>query len=133
MGNVEYVAPPLPYASFLRNITGEENASGWPLNSTSLALENARLVKSGAGTLYGFSGFSNKNVAQFVLCFDLSTLPASGAVPVFVMTVPTVSNFAVWFGDTGRFFQQGIALANSSTAATLTAGLADCWFDAQYV
>lgn len=111
---------------------GEASPGGFPISSTSNALEQFRVVKSGAGTLFGFSGFNNKGTAQFVQVFDLASPPTSGAIPVMVITVPTVANFAVTFGILGRAFRSGIVLANSSTAATQTAGSADCFFDAQY-
>lgn len=133
MGEIDYEAPPVPYRTFLQNVQGELNAQGWPLNSTSNGLENFRIVKAGAGTLYGFSGFNNKGASQFIQAFDAAGLPADGAVPVFVMTAATVSNFAVYWGDVGRFFHAGIVLCNSSTLATKTIGSADCFFDAQYI
>jgi hypothetical protein len=133
MGNVEYVAPPLPYANFLRNIMGEDNAVAWPLNATSFALVNALVVKAGAGTLYGIGGFSNKGSSQFVQVFDSATLPADGAAPDFIFNVGATSNIGVFWGDVGRSFSRGIVVCNSSTAATKTIGSADCFFDCQYI
>ena len=114
-------------------MAGEYSPGGFPCNSTSNALESSRVVKSGAGTLYGFSGFNNKVSAQFIQVFDAGSVPADGVAPVFVMTVPTVANFSVDFGHWGRAFSRGIVITNSSTAATKTVGSADCWIDAQYV
>lgn len=113
---------------------GEIGPGGFPLNSTSVALEASRTVKSGAGTLFGLSGFNSKGSAQFVLVFDLpsAALLTAASIPVVVVTAPTVANFSVDFGFYGRAFRSGIVIANSSTSATLTAGSADCWFDAQY-
>ena len=106
---------------------------GFPVSSTSGALEAAHTAKSGAGTLFGFSVYSNRASSQFILVFDTQIAPGSGAVPVLVYTVAATSNLGVYFGSVGRAFSQGIYIANSSTAATLTAGSADCWFDVQYV
>lgn len=111
---------------------GEATSAGFPVNSTSQALESSRVVKSGAGTLFGVSGFNNKASAQFIQVFDLEKIPADGFVPVIVITVPTVANFSIAFGILGRSFARGIVLCNSSTLATKTLGAADCWFDAQY-
>lgn len=121
---------------WLTRYLGELSGIGLPENSTSNAFENLRGVKSGAGTLYGFSGFNSKAAAQFVLAFDLSNVsaaPANGTIPVIVVTVPASSNFSYDAGRWGRAFHAGIILCNSSTSSTLTIGLADCWFDAQYV
>jgi hypothetical protein len=133
MGNVAFEPPPGATASFLKYMQGELEATGLPLNSTSLVLESSRLVKAGAGILYGIGGVNTKAAAQFVQVFDSLTLPADGAVPAFVMTVAASSNISVFWGDVGRFFQAGIFVCNSSTAATKTIGSADCFFDCQYI
>ena len=106
----------------------------FPVNSTSLALESTRVVKLGEAVLFGVSGVSTKASSQFVLVFNTATLPVpAGLVPVIVISVAATTNFS-WDGGTwGRHFSQGIVIANSSTAATLTVGAADTWFDAQYI
>lgn len=114
-------------------LAGEWSPGGLPLNSTSNALENSRVVKAGSGTLFGFSGFNNKGSAQFVLVFDTDSVPAEGAVPKLVLTVPAAANFSYDGGIHGRAFQRGIVICNSSTAATKTIGSADTWYDCQYV
>jgi hypothetical protein len=108
-------------------------SGGLPLNSYSNVLENTRTVLAGQGKLLGISGLNTKVAAQFILVFDKATPVANGDVPVFVMTAAASSNFGVFWGDIGRWFTRGVQLANSSTAATLTLGAADCWFDAQYI
>jgi hypothetical protein len=102
------------------------------LNSTSVAYEESRIVKASAGRLFGFSGFNSKASAQFILIFDSATLPADTAVPVSVISVATVANFSVEYGDHGRAFTNGIVICNSSTGPTKTIGAADTWFDCQY-
>ena len=113
-------------------LVGELQAQGLPLNSFSVQYEAFRVVKSGAGWLFGFSGYNSNSSAQFVQVFDATVLPADGAVPVFVMTAPGASNFSVAWNLPGRSFTQGILLCNSSTGPTKTIGSADCWFDCQY-
>lgn len=101
-------------------------------NSTSNALESSRIVKSGRTRLYGFSGTNTKASAQFILAFDGTAVPVNGAVPKFVMTAQASSDFWVSWTPGWRNFSDGCVLCNSSTAASLTIGSADCWFDAQY-
>ncbi len=110
-------------------------ASGqFPFNSHSTVYENARVVKAGPGTLYGFQGYSSRTSAQLILVFDLSAgVPANGAVPVIIIPVATASVFSAYWGKVGRRFERGIVLCNSSTGPTLTIGAADTWFDAQYI
>ena len=102
-------------------------------NSTSNQLEASRVVKSGKTRLFGFSGTNTKASAQFILAFDATTIPQAGAVPKFVMTAAASSDFWVSWTPGWRDFSDGCVLCNSSTAATLTIGAADCWFDAQYL
>ncbi len=110
---------------------GEHNER-WPLSKHSNVYANALVVKSGPGKLYGFQGY-NSGGAQFVLVIDAAQLPADGFVPCFPIAVAATSNFSAFFGDTGRAFDTGIILCNSSTAPTKTIGSADTFFDAQYV
>jgi|SRR5882724_1206446 len=112
--------------------TAGENSTLWPLSAGSVQFSKSQVVKSGSGKLYGFQGY-NSGAAQFILVFDDNALPGNGAVPCFPIAVAATSNFSVFFGDTGRAFNLGIILANSSTADTLTIGAADCFFDAQYL
>jgi hypothetical protein len=114
-------------------ILAGEFEQGLPLNNHTTALANSLVVKSGAGMLFGISGFNNKVSAQFIQIFDTQTVPSNGAVPDVILTAPTVANFSMDWVFPGRFFRQGIVIVNSSTAATLTIGSADCWFDAQYI
>jgi len=113
------------------NTTGLANITGLPVSVSSQALEQFHVLKAGPGTLYGVSVYNNKAAAQFIQLFDAASAPASGAIPVCTFTVPTVSNLGLYWGSVGRWFNIGIVIANSSTAATQTAGSADCFFDAQ--
>ena len=103
-----------------------------PSNATSTALEASRVIKASAGVLYSLNGYSSKTTQQFILIHNATSLPADGAVPVMVITVPARSNFSIDTGKFGRFFSSGIVITNSSTAATKTIGSADCWFDVQF-
>jgi hypothetical protein len=112
---------------------GENTSGGFPLNGRSPALEAARRVKAGAGTLFGLTVLSTNVGAQFLQVFDARDAPVNGAAPSVVFDLPAGLARHVDFGIYGRSFVAGLWLANSSTSATLTAGAADCWFDAQYV
>ena len=119
--------PEVMVASFF----GEYNALK-PLNASSIALAASLSVKSGAGYLCGFTVYNSKSSAQFIQVFDARSLPANGSIPATVFTVAQTANLPVqWIP--WRTFQNGCFLVNSSTAATLTIGSADCFFDAQYI
>jgi len=111
---------------------GGEGEHLLPRNATTLKYSASLVAKSGAGILYGFSGY-NSGAAQFVQVFDSDTVPADTAVPVFVMTAAATANFwAAWVWP-GRTFDRGIVICNSSTGPTKTIGSADCWFDVQFL
>jgi hypothetical protein len=104
-----------------------------PNNSTSNVLEASHVVAAGESRLVGVSGFNSKASAQFIQVHDKEAVPADGAVPVIVVTVPASSNFSIDFGSWSRWFYRGIVVCNSSTAATKTIGSADCFFDCQFI
>ena len=102
-----------------------------PLNYNEGALRNA-IVVPGRLVVYGFTVYNTKASAQYLNVFDGSTLPADATVPLF--SWPLAANNGVGFGwqPNGRQFQGGLVLCNSSTDATKTIGLADCFFDVQF-
>jgi hypothetical protein len=110
-----------------------EHGQPWPLNSSSPGYEASRVVKAGAGKLYGFTVYNSSGSTQFIQVHDAPGVPADGAVPCLVFSVATVSAVFVGFADVGRSFEQGCVLCNSSTGPTKTIGSADCFFDAQYI
>ena len=104
-------------------------------NASSTALANFIVVKSGNGKLFGVGGVNTKASAQFILGFDLArnSAPANGTVPNFAMNAPASDNFWASWAPNWRQFREGWLFCNSSTAATLTLGSADCFFDVQYI
>lgn len=113
--------------------TRGEHGTIWPLNKHSNAYAASLVVKTGPGKLYGFTVYNSNAAAQFVLLFDAATVPADGSIPACVFTAATVANLGVSWADVGRSFNVGCVLVNSSTGPTLTIGVADCFFDAQYL
>jgi hypothetical protein len=104
----------------------------FPANTTSQALASSLVVATGQRRLFGLQGYNSNAAAQFVLIFDTDTLPADGALATLVIKAAAVDNFSAYFGSTGRWFDRGIVLCNSTTEPTKTIGAADCFFDVQY-
>jgi len=102
-------------------------------NKSTDAYDASLIIADRQSTLYGLTGYNSKASAQFIQLHDSATLPADTAIPVMILTVPATSNFSIDFGIHGRYFNNGIAICNSSTGPTKTIGSADCWFDSQVV
>ena len=118
------------HPSLLEHRRGTDLYELLPDNKHSNGLDSSIVVAS-AHALYGFTVNNTNASQQFILVFDLATLPADGAVPAVSFTVPGASDKAVeWV--TPRKMNQGIVVCNSSTAGSKTLGSADCFFDVQY-
>ena len=108
-------------------------ATDLPFNGGSQALEAGRLIMTGQAFLTSFTILNTNASAQYVQLHDVSAAPSSGAIPVVVFQMAGASDKTVSYALPGRRFHRGIYITNSSTAATLTAGSADCFFDVQYI
>ena len=123
---------PAPGAS-LADLLGEFYAAGLPLTKSSIALA-ASLVGCGESCyLTAFTVLNTNASAQFIQLHDSRTLPGNGAVPTVSFTVPGSSDKTVSYALPGLKFLAGVVIANSSTAATLTLGSADCFFNVQSI
>lgn len=107
-------------------------AEGYPLSVHSLAYESFHIVTSGPARLFGFEAYSSRSSAQWIHLFDTQATSPSGLVPVAIFTVAATSNLPIAYPWPGRWFNQGIIIANSTTGPTYTAGSADTFFDVQY-
>lgn len=96
----------------------------------STALAEKLEIKSGSGQLVSLVGYNDGASEQYIQIHDAASAPASGAVPIFTFKAGAGATFSL---DTPVKFTQGLWVCNSSTAATLTAGGADCWFLGQVI
>ncbi len=104
----------------------------FPHNANGGANVISLVVSSVPARLFGFQGINSNAAARFIQVHDAIALPANGAVPQVVITAAIAGNFSAGFGTEGRWFDRGIVIVTSSTLATLTAGAADMWIDAQW-
>lgn len=101
-----------------------------PASPSSQGLASS-IVLSGQVRVYGFTVYSSKASAQFLLMFDASSLPTDTKVPIIAIPMTTQTQASAYYGPMGRLFKQGLVLCNSSTDTTKTIGAADCFFDVQ--
>jgi hypothetical protein len=112
---------------------GEFAASELPSNNHSNVLAASLVACTGPAYLVAFTINNTNAAAQFIQLHDSATLPADGVAPAVVFTASALSDKFVTYSLPGRFFQRGIVICNSSTAATKTIGVADCFFDVQFI
>src|SRR5207248_3515729 len=98
-----------------------------PLSAGSWQYENARIIKAGAGKLFGLTVY-NSGAAQFIQLHDAASVPADTVAPVLVVNIAATSTGSLYFGSVGRWFKRGIVVCNSTTGPTKTLGSADCYF-----
>jgi hypothetical protein len=103
----------------------------YPLNIHTNGYAKSLVVKTGPGRLYGFTAYSNRASAQFILLFDATGIPAANANPAVVFPVAAISMVPVQYFP-ARTFQTGCVLVNSTAADTYVAGSVDTYIDAQY-
>lgn len=100
--------------------------------SHSTALEGTHSVAA-ARTLFSVTGYNSLGASQYIQIFDAAAPPGAGTVPLAVLKASPNFPFAFDFGARGIALLNGITVCNSSTAATYTAGLADCLFMVAYL
>jgi hypothetical protein len=116
-----------------QQIVPNDNTFLAPTVACTLGYAASMVIKgTGAGILYGISGYNSLASPQFILLFSSPTVPADTAVPDIIIAVPASSNFSLDFGVHGRVFSTGISVSNSTTGPTKTIGAANCSFDARF-
>lgn len=89
---------------------------------------NATLnVKASAGRVFSTKCHNTNGLDRYLQLHNTATVPAPGAVPQFVVLVPSLADVIIgtdFFGPGGMSFATGIAFAFSTTEATYTAGVA---------
>lgn len=95
----------------------------------STALATNLVIRATPGYLVQIRGQNDSGAAQYIQVHDAASLPGNGAVPKEVIKVSAGTSFSI-SPKSNLQFSVGIVVCNSSTAATLTVGSADCWFSA---
>ncbi len=84
-------------------------------------------VKATPGRVYSATVTNTTGDNRYFQLFNTTTTPAGGATATYKVLVPANGAVIVgqdFFGMDGSYFDAGIAIANSTTAATYTAGSA---------
>lgn len=117
-----YATEPVP-AVQTHSVTGSGNFSVLPGNAmnynlTSAASTNAATVKSSAGSLGELSVFNPSAAAVFVKLYNKASAPTVGTdIPTVTIPVAAGALVSLEFGQMGKRFSTGIALAITAAAA----------------
>jgi|SRR5579875_271988 hypothetical protein len=101
-------------------------------NSGAALVSGGVIVNDGPARLYKLTVTSQDSSDQFIMLFDAAAVPANGAAPVAVFKVAAGSTAAIDYGWRGKAFENGICWSNSTTLPNLTAGLANCYAEANW-
>jgi len=109
---------------------------GEPDTDYALANMNPGVLQSSVAIpghiLVGGFTVSNTNVAaQFIWIFDAHDVGSLPSTPCYWVAVAGSGDREISYLPP-REFNTGIVLANSTSATTFTAGVADCFFDVQF-
>lgn len=102
------------------------------LRANSAGLAASLIVKASKGYLIAVHLINTNVGARFLQVFDSATLPADTTVPLISISVPAGGTFLLNFAPFGLLMQNGIAVCNSTTAATKTLGSADSFISAAF-
>ncbi len=85
------------------------------------APSESAVIKASSGLLYKVQAYNNTADTVYLQVFDSASLPDNGAIPALAPQPIAANSFAAFeFATWGRPFTNGIVVAVSSTAATLT-------------
>jgi hypothetical protein len=86
---------------------------------------NAYVLPNQPARCYSIQGYNSNTVAIAVMVFQTNAVPANGALPLLVQTVPAQSGYKFDFGYAGCWFDT-CTVAASTTTNTLTLSSAPC-------
>lgn len=118
------------HRAILAAIASPDGAVAW---DDSAALEASSVTKAAAGNLYGFVAHNTNAAKRYLQFYDATSVPADGAVPKLVYELPAAGSTRVdLVPGERRHFPTGICWALSTTLATKTIGLAECFANVAY-
>lgn len=101
-------------------------------NSGGTLVSGGLVVGDSPARLFNITVTSTSASDQYVLLFDAVAVPADGAVAVAAFKVPARTTARIDYGWRGKAFQNGISWSNSSTIPAKTAGVANCYAEANW-
>ena len=90
------------------------------------------VAKTGPGTLHSLQCNNGAGAANFICIFDATSLPGNGTNPAIAPIAVPVSSSAFINFDPGIDFVNGIVIAKSTTAPTITLGANDGFISCGY-
>ena len=114
-GVIAYVNKPLAVVTYTPNLF------------VNFGVNNTLNVKTGGGNVFSFSCQNTNAATRYLQLFNTTALPVNGNTPRLTFPVPALGFTIVgqdFFTQSGINFSVGIAFAFSTTANTLTLGVA---------
>lgn len=126
---------------------GEQNAIGSHMTSVRVtqspdgaaafddpaALEASSVTKAGPGCLYGFVATNTNAAVRYLQFFDLTAVPADGAVPKLVFALQPGVTMVIQIPPERRYFATGICWCVShTTPAAKQIAAAETWCNVAY-
>lgn len=103
-----------------------------PVPIPSVGFVASQVLKTSRGRILYLNAYNNNAAVRYLMLFDATALPANGTTPLLMQAMTATASIPkeLAFPPEGMTFTNGLVIAVSSTAASLTLAGADLGFTA---